>query len=441
MKIYDSVINYIIPLYSARQEAFLTLFKCVPKKYTVKIRENKEFIHIYVDMNIKIFYNKNYHKNDHNVIIVLIIPGVPLAKHCGKKMECGMETMKALVYDKPGRANGSIRDIPVPACGPGDVRTRVLSCGICKPAERSHDTSGSVLGVYPAVPGHEFAGVVDAVGERVSMFRVGDRVTADNGVPCGLCAFCRAGQPSYCSNFVSKGHNDAGGMAQYVVANESKVFKIPETVSFDAASLSELVGCCLHCVDRANINYGDVVFVFGAGASGSILCQLLLHSNAAKVVVFDKIQEKLNVLSAKGCEAILVSAGEYGRHEKEAMRRYPLGAHKIIDTTGEARLMESGIGLVRPGGTFVGYSFPTTEEKKLPLDIATFIVKELAYIGSTFQSFDFDRVLETLANGIIDASAVITHHFPLERYFEALDLNLTDEQSVKVMIHPNSCDG
>jgi len=348
-----------------------------------------------------------------------------------------LETMKALVYESPGRANASVKRIPRPVCGSNQVLMRVMSCGICKPAETSHDRNGSVLGRYPVTPGHEFAGVAVEVGSGVTSVKAGDRITADNGVCCGTCTHCLAGKFAYCTDFGSLGHNLPGGMAEYVLVNDGSVYHIPDTVSFDSAALCELIGCCLHSVDRADIRYGDNVAVLGCGSSGMIYAQLLKHSAAGRVVALDSNQSKLNTIAQKGIETVLVDRENYECHERALRRLFPFGLDKIVDTTGCAPLINRSLDLLKPGGTFVGYSFPTTPARKVEIDMAAFIIKELSYVGSTFQSHSFQRCLDILERGAVDCGIVISHEFFLDDYFEALDLNINDENSVKVIIHPN----
>ncbi len=348
-----------------------------------------------------------------------------------------MKTMKALVYEKPGRKNGSIRDVPYPVCGDSQIIMKVMSCGICKAAESSHDKNGSVLGKYPATPGHEFAGIVEEIGKNVTNFHVGDRITADNGVPCGKCDYCQSGQPAFCTSFCSLGHNLAGGMAEYVLLAERSVFRIPDNVSFNSAALCELIGCCIHCIDRCNIRYGDSVAVLGCGSSGMILAQLLKHSHSGRVVVLDSVQSKLDTIRQKGLETFLIDRNDYIKHETLLRQRFPLGLDKVIDTTGCVPLINHSLGILKSGGTFAGYSFPSDGFNNAEINIATFIVKELSYIGSTFQNYNFRRCLDALESGVVDSSAVITNEFSLDKYFQALDLNLNDPETIKVMIHPN----
>ena len=178
--------------------------------------------------------------------------------------------MRAVVYQKPGRANGRIMEVPTPEPGLREVRVKVLACAICKPAESSHDRDGSVLGVYPAVPGHEFAGVVDAIGCDVHSIRVGDRVTADNAYPCGVCHFCRNGVPTMCEQYRAQGHNLPGGFAEYVICREENLYRLPDELPMDHACLCELINCCESCVRHAELRYGESVVILGAGSSGQI---------------------------------------------------------------------------------------------------------------------------------------------------------------------------
>ncbi len=348
-----------------------------------------------------------------------------------------MGMMKALLYRAPGRANGSIAHVPRPACGSDHVVIKVMACGICKPAESSHDRNGSVLGAYPCIPGHEFAGEVVEVGDRVRSVEVGDRVTADNSVPCGVCYYCKKGKPAYCEHFGSLGQNLPGGMAEYVLVDESRVFLIPEGIPYEHACLCELIGCCIHCVDRCGVQYGDTVAVFGAGSSGLILAQLLLRSGASEVISLDSEESKLERIAKKGAIAIKVDRNDYSLHEKKILARHPRGVDIVIDTTGCAELMDRSVDLLSRGGKFICYSFPTGPRRAVSLDMSKFIVRELSFLGSTFQSFSFDRALLALSNGIVDCGILVTDEYPLDRYFEALDKNLNDNTTIKVVIHPN----
>lgn len=343
--------------------------------------------------------------------------------------------MKALVYEKPGRVNASIKEIAMPECGDHQVRIRVKSCGICKPAELSHDNNGSVLGKYPAIPGHELSGEVECVGKNVKKIHIGDRVTVDNGVPCGKCYFCKTGKPFLCEDFGSMGHNLQGGMAEYLVADETKVYQLPENVSYDEAALSELIGCCLRAVERSRISCGETVLIIGAGSSGNILTQLYLAMGTTKVVVIDYVQSKLDILQEKGAVGYLLEPGEEDAVLKKIKAEYPHGLDIIVDACGITSFTEKAMGLLlKKGGTYVGYSFPK-DKASFELPTANFIVNEWTYVGSTFNS-EFEKCLQLIAAGKVDCKCMITGHYDLGHYFDALDENVKNEHSIKVIIHP-----
>lgn len=345
--------------------------------------------------------------------------------------------MKALLYQKPGRVNGGIIEMPEPVCGDHQVVIRVKACGICKPADTSHDRNGAVLGRYPVIPGHEFSGVVERVGKEVRRFQPGDRVTADNGMPCWTCYHCQRGEFSFCEDYQAIGHSVNGAMAELVAVNESHVYAIPDNVSFKAAALTELVGCCFRCIERCEIPCSADVLILGCGASGNLMAQLAKGTAAGTVTALDCQMNKLERIASRGVSTILADPSDFSIHEAILRKRFPHWLDYIIDTIGNAELSERSISLLKAGGTFANYSFPATEKRTVSLDMGLFVRKELNYIGSTFQHHSFSKCLAAMAAGKIDPELSITHTFPLEQYFEALDLNWADPASIKIIIEPN----
>lgn len=161
-----------------------------------------------------------------------------------------MDTMRALVYDRPGVC--CIRELPMPQCGEDEVVIKVMAASICKGADRRHHTTGHKLGRYPITTGHEFAGYVYQVGSTITTCKVGDRVTADNAVPCGKCYFCQREMYTHCLNFNSVGHSIPGGFAQYLKVKENSVFQVPEHLSFNDQARWYLAGNCEDFSAREN---------------------------------------------------------------------------------------------------------------------------------------------------------------------------------------------
>ena len=166
-----------------------------------------------------------------------------------------METMRALVYDRPSVC--SVRDVPMPVCGEDEVVIKVMATSICKGADRRHHTTGHKLGRYPITTGHEFAGYIYQVGSAVTGWNVGDRVTADNAVPCGKCYFCQQEMYAHCLNFQSVGHSIPGGFAQYLKSKGQDRVPDSDHLSFNEACMTEPVACCIHAMDRLDVKYGE----------------------------------------------------------------------------------------------------------------------------------------------------------------------------------------
>ncbi len=349
-----------------------------------------------------------------------------------------MRTMKALVYDKPGRKYSGIRQVPYPACGPDEVIIKVMTASICKGVEHDHDQEnvGTDLAVYPVTPGHEFSGVIEEVGKNVTGLAPGQRVTADNTEYCGDCYYCRKEESNYCPTFGSLGHNIDGGMAEYVRVRKEKVFLLPDNVSFNAAALCEPIACCLHCVDRCSVKYGDEVAVLGAGSMGLILAQLLHHSNAAKVVLIASTKRKLEVVEKLGIDTILMDRSDYSIHEKALREHFPQGADIIVDATGAVRLVEHAMTMLKKGGTLVQYALVHSREP-IQLDTRLMFNNELTFTTSFCQSHCFGRAVQAIQTGQVDADALVTHEYALDDFYEALDENVNNHDSIKVVIHPN----
>jgi D-arabinitol dehydrogenase (NADP+) len=345
--------------------------------------------------------------------------------------------MKALLYKSGGRDNAEISQVPDPVCADTQVLIRVMACGICKPADSSHDNATSMLGEYPVIPGHEFAGIVEAVGKKVTRFKPGDRVAVDNGAPCMTCYYCQRGQFAFCENYKALGQSIDGGFAELVVSPESHVYAVPGNVSMRAAALSELVGCAYHCIDRCQIPQAADVLILGSGASGMLLAMLAKNTQAGTVTIIDSVKSKLKKIETKGVNTVLVDRSDYAVHEAELKRQFPKGFDVIIDACGNAQLIESSFELLKAQGKFLNYSFASTDKKDITLNMSLIARKELSYMGTTFQHHNFEQVLRSMETGRVDPEFIISDVYPLDRYFEALDKNMSDSEAIKIIIEPN----
>ena len=352
-----------------------------------------------------------------------------------------MRTMKALVHEKAGRPNAAIKMVPYPTCGDDEVIIKIMSCGICKWAEINYDTvgGGGSLARYPVITGHEFAGYIEEVGGNVTDLKPGDRVTADNAVPCGECWYCKNGQPLYCEHFGSHGHNKNGGFAQYMNIVARNVVKIPDHLPFDEACIAEPVACAVEALDRAQIKPGENVIVSGMGPHGIILAQLCHFSNAQHSVAIGLVESRLKTLESYGVSTVLAERNDVSKHEAALRELFPNGVDLIIDTSGSWTMVQSLLRFLRKGGRFIQYG---SYHSQIALENPAGLLNSLhfnnqQYIGVSCQVNNFPRAVEYMANGKCNVSMLVTHTFDLDDYFLALDTNKTDKSTLKVIIHPN----
>lgn len=252
--------------------------------------------------------------------------------------------MKALVIEKPNHA--VIKEVPYPEPGPGELTVKVERVGIC--GTDFHIFAGTFLSPYPLIPGHEFSGVVDKVGEGVEGFVPGDRVTADPTLLCGECEYCLTRRGNQCLKWGALGDTTDGAMAEYVKLPARNAVKIPDTMSFAEAAFVEPVACVVHGMNRLDLKMGDRVILFGAGAMGLQLVQAIAAAGASELVVVDVSPNKLQLALGLGATRGVLS-GELKPED------FPRGFEAVVDATGVPAVIERALGFLGPAGKFLQF--------------------------------------------------------------------------------------
>ncbi|GLV53352.1 2-deoxy-scyllo-inosamine dehydrogenase [Dictyobacter sp. S3.2.2.5] len=336
--------------------------------------------------------------------------------------------MKAIVYDAPRQF--SYRDVPTPEIESDEVRIRVRSCGICGTDLHIHE--GEFLAQFPLIPGHEFAGEIEAIGSAVSNLRIGERVVCDNTELCGHCFYCRRDEPLFCENFLSHGCNIAGGQAEYVTIKAEKVFPI-QTLSWEEAALVEPTACAIHGMDMIALKPGSEVLLFGAGPTGIILAQLLKLNGAAHLTVAAPAGPKLDLISRLAAdEVVQIDREAPEAHREHLLRNHRRGFDYVIEATGAPYLIDGALQYARPGGHVVVYGvYP--QDAQVHWNPYEIFQKQLTITGSFAQTHCFDRALAYLESRKVKVNEMVTHAFALEDYGKALE-TLRSRQGIKTII-------
>ena len=192
-------------------------------------------------------------------------------------------------------------EIDTPTAAPGKVLIKVKYTGIC--GSDVPRVNGDACHYYPNVLGHEFSGVVEEIGEGVTTLKPGDRVAGVPLVPCMKCEDCQKGNYSLCKHYSFIGSREFGSFAEYVVVPEKNAVKFDDSVSFEQGAFFEPATVALHGLQRCDYKGGHTVAILGGGTIGMMTMQWAKIFGAAKVVVFDIVQERLDLAARLGADA------------------------------------------------------------------------------------------------------------------------------------------
>jgi L-iditol 2-dehydrogenase len=307
----------------------------------------------------------------------------------------------------------AIATLPVPAPGPLDVLVQVAACGICGSDVHGYD-GASGRRIPPLVMGHEASGIVAALGSEVIGFSVGDRVTFDSTVSCGVCAFCRKGEINLCDDRqvlgVSCGdYSRAGAFAEYVTVPARIVYKLPEGLSFAEAAMLEAVSVALHAVAVSNLAGEETALVIGAGMIGLLTLQAARVGGCSRIFVADIDATRLKLAAELGAdEAIQASGAEL---TQEVLRLTEgRGVDVVLEAVGRNETIATAIDCVRKGGT-VTLIGNITPQVNLPLQKV--VSRQIRLQGSCASSGEYPEAMQLMAAGKIRVSPLITAIAPL----------------------------
>lgn len=344
--------------------------------------------------------------------------------------------MKALLLSEYKHLE--VADLAQPAPGPGEVLVRVAACGICGSDVHGYDGS-SGRRIPPIVMGHEAAGTIAALGDGVSGYAEGDRVTFDSTIYCGACDNCRRGHVNLCDNRqvlgVSCGdYRRAGAFADFVVVPSRILYRLPATLSFAEAAMLEAVSVALHGVCLAEISEGSTAVVLGAGMIGLLTLQALRAAGCAKIFVADIDSTRLRLAKDTGATAILSSNADFVAQVMQLTGG--TGVDVVIEAVGRNESLKASIDSVRKGGTvvLVGNISP---EVTLPLQKV--VTRQIRLQGSCASAGEYPQAIELMARGAIQVKPLITAMAPLEdgpRWFERL--HAREPNLMKVILTPGA---
>ncbi len=330
--------------------------------------------------------------------------------------------MRASEISQPGQMH--VVDLPLPEPAPDEARIRVMASGIC--GTDVHIYRGEYMGGYPVVPGHEFAGIIDAVGSAVTRFRPGDRVAVEPNIACDNCEACLNNRQNFCLNWSAVGVTRPGGMAQYVTAPEKTMFGIGD-LSFEQAAFMEPLSCVLHGLERLAPDLADRVLIMGAGPIGILLMQGIRAQGASRITVVDRNQARLDYAGEMGADQL--------HTDLDALQ--PDSFDAVVDATGVVAVMRRSVEYARPGGKVLLFGVPPSGQE-LNVEAFTIFRKGLTVLSSFTSLRNSYQAIDMLRSGSICVDGLVSHRLPLEEFERGIHVIEQGLEGVrKVQILPN----
>ena len=324
--------------------------------------------------------------------------------------------MKAAVFYQA--TDLRILDIPKPTPKAGEVLLKVKACGICgTDVHIYHGDEGAAATPAGTVLGHEFAGIVEAVGEGVTSVKVGDRVCVDPNKLCNECPYCKAGIGHFCEHMIGIGTTVHGGFAEYCAVPQSQVYKIADTTTYEMAAMTEPVACCVHGIDLCEIKAGDTVAVIGGGMIGLLMLQLAKLSGAGKLILMEPVAEKRDLAVKLGADLTIDPMTEDVKAALAAKGIDRIAC--VIECVGKVATMQQAIAIAGKKSTVMlfGLTAPADEMPIKPFEI---FKKEITLKASFINPYTQKRALDLIDGGKIDVSSMVYACEPLDKLPEIL---------------------
>ena len=335
--------------------------------------------------------------------------------------------MKSVVIQQPNEL--VIEERPVPTPEAGDVRVKIKLAGIC--GSDSHIYRGhNPFAKYPRVIGHEFFGVIDAVGEGVDKARLGQRVSVDPVISCGQCYPCSVGKPNVCTSLVVLGVHRDGGFSEYAVVPAKNAWHIPDVIPDKHAVMVEPFTIAANICSQLQPGPLDVALVYGAGPMGLTSIQALRGVYGVKqIVVADRIDERLAMATANGADVVINNSQLDLANELQKLGIRPT---LIIDAACHPAILPEAIGLASPAAR-IGIMGFSAEPCVISQQAIT--SKEISIYSSRLNSNRFPQVIAWMTQRQIQPEKLITHQFTFTQVLEAMEIFEKDQkQCCKVLL-------
>jgi L-iditol 2-dehydrogenase len=346
--------------------------------------------------------------------------------------------MKVAVFN--GIKNITIEDYEKPVIGPDDYLVKVKAAAICGSDLRTY-LHGHGKITPPVVLGHEFAGEVVEVGEKIKGVSVGDRVSVHPGIPCGHCYYCDRGLQNLCEDRKNLGIHYPGAFAEYIkipgkTLEVGTCVKLPDDVPYEIAALGDPVVSAMNGEEVIDARLGDEILILGSGPIGILHSMIAKAKGASKTILANRSGGRLQMAKERGAADYYFNLSEDGDLKEfvKSVTTNHRGPNKVVVANTSISSARQAVEVVAKGGTVLLFAGFPKDEPQLDIDGNLIHYNQLtvtASFGSTPRQFHLAQQL--LFDKKIDGSALITHRLPLERINEGFEL-MQKSEALKVII-------
>jgi L-iditol 2-dehydrogenase len=329
-----------------------------------------------------------------------------------------------------------LEEVPDPKPASNEVLIRVKAAGVCGTDVHMWEGTNQE-GTFPFIPGHEWSGEVAAVGKGVRTVSSGDRVVAEVPIPCRICDNCQDGmEPNMCPDLKLYGFSweNPGGMAEYTLAREERLFKIPDNVSYEEASLVEPVSVAYHGVwgSGGGAAPHDRVVVFGAGPIG-LFAMLSCKASGAPVVIVEPQAFRRKMAQDLGADVVL-DPSDGNLVEQVLDHTGGRGATMVLECSGSNGALAATLDVIGKQGRIV--LIGQSAGRKIPIEIGKAIFGRTTIVGSSGSPYFFPKALTFMSRQLVDLMPVVTHEFSLSEILDAFELGKSGADCAKILVLP-----
>ena len=337
--------------------------------------------------------------------------------------------MKALYTEAPG--DYGLVDRPEPTPAADEALVKVSRSALCHTDVNIRDGVAPHVR-YPVVPGHEFAGVIEACGPAVKYHKPGDRVTVHTVLSCGQCRACRSGDTMACEHYDELGSKRDGGFAEYCTVPGRNLFRLPDHVTLEEGAVVECLANAVSVVRQSDVGLGERVVIIGPGPIGLLALQVARLAHPSVLVLVGTRDERLTVGERLGATHTINITREGALAGLKDILGGK-GADVVAECAGTRSAFELAVDIVGWRGR-IAVEGSSDQDLMVPISPSELLSRSAVLRGICgWVTSDFAQALDLLSSGLVDVKPVVTHTFPLEEWETAFEM-ITERKSEAIKV-------